>query len=317
MALTKDPDATLDYAFAWADWLEDGETIVDHTVTVESGDVIIDSTSRTVDTVIAWVSGGTLGTNAEITNHILTSEGREDDRTIILLIREVAAVAGCESWPVIGYTPPDEASEETIAAAEEAAQAFLNGATGRRFGTCTYVQRFQVRQPSYARCAVPFHSSNCCAIPLPNRPVQSIIAVKVDGVLVPSNSYTVLGGSRLGRVGGCWPTSEDCVPGRVEVSYTAGIPLRPGSTYYAMAGAAMGELVREYMLAFSGAACKLPSRFQAVTRQGVSNQGLDPKLFLDLKLTGMPLTDNFIRTVNPSGARRPSRVLSIDGPRRN
>ena len=92
MALTKDPDAVLDYVFDWTAWLDTGETIVSHDASVELGDVVIDSTNPSTEMVAVWVSGGTLGTNAEVRCRITTSEGRTDDRTIVLLIREVFAV---------------------------------------------------------------------------------------------------------------------------------------------------------------------------------------------------------------------------------
>jgi hypothetical protein len=101
------------------------------------------------------------------------------------------------------------------------------------------------------------------------------------------------------------------------VTYTAGISLAPGSQYYGMAGAAMGELLREYLSAFTGGACKLPSRFVSIARQGVTTTALDPAMFMNMGLTGLPLTDNFIRTVNPTGLRRKPRVLAIDGPRQH
>lgn len=317
MALTKDPDAVLDYVFDWSAWLADGETILTHQVTVEAGDAVIDSTSQTTDTVVAWLSGGTLGTDVELRCRVTTTEGRIDDRTIVVLIREVFAVDGCEPWPIAGFTPDVGADPEIVAIAEQAAQAFLNGATGRRFGTCTYTQRFQVRETNAGVCLAPLAAGNCCAIRLPNTPIQAILGVKVDGVLLAPSEYAVLGGSRLGRLNGCWPQSGDNVPGRVEVTYTAGIPLRADSTYYGMAAAAMGEIVREYMSGLTGGTCKLPSRFVSVARQGVTTAALDPKMFLDLALTGLPLTDNFIRTVNPGGHRRRPRVISVDGPRRN
>lgn len=318
MALTKDPDAVLDYAFDWSAWLADGETILTYSAAIESGDAVIDSTSQTPNTVIVWLSGGTIDTNVELRCQVTTSEGRTDDRTIVILIREVFAVDGCEPWPIVGYIAPDGTDPEVLAVAEQAAQAFLNGATGRRFGTCTYTQRFQIRETnSSGVCAASLTAGNCCAIGLPNTPIQGILGVKVDGVLIDPHGYTVLGGSRLGRLGSCWPQSADNVPGRVEVTYTAGIPLRPGSTYYGMAASAMGELVREYVTGLTGATCKLPSRFVSVARQGITTQALDPALFLSLSLTGLPLTDNFIRTVNPGGHRRKPRVLAVDGARRN
>lgn len=317
MALTKDPDAVLDYAFDWSSWLLEGETILTHSASIESGDAVIDSTSQTTDTVVVWLSGGTLGTNVELRCRVTTTDGRVDDRTIVILIREVFAVDGCETWPIVGYTPDPAVDEDLVAAALEAAQAFLNGATGRRFGTCTYTQRFQIRETSTVCGPYVEGGSDCCAIRLPNTPIQGILGVKVDGVLLASAEYVTLGGTRLARVGSCWPKSADTVPGRVTVTYTAGIPLRPGSTYYGMAATAMGEVTKEYVDALSGRNCKLPSRFVSVARQGVTTMALDPSMFLKLSLTGLPLTDNFIRTVNPGGHRRRPRVLAVDGPRRN
>lgn len=316
MALTKDPDAVLDYTFDWSAWLADGETILTHLATIESGDAVIDSTSQTGTTVVVWLSGGTLGTNVELRCRVTTTESRTDDRTIVVLIREVFAVDGCEAWPILGYTVPVGLDADILAAAKQAAQAFLNGATGRRFGSCTYTQRFQVRTTTSGVCSAPPQNGNCCSIQLPNTPIQGILGVKVDGVLVAPASYTLLSGSRLAQVSGCWPQSADCEPGRIEVTYVAGIPLRPGAAYYGMAGSAMGEVVNEYVEAMSGRICKLPSRFVSVNRQGISTAALDPSLFLRLGLTGMPLTDNFIRTVNPQGHRRKPRVVSIDGARR-
>ncbi len=327
MALKKDPDAVLDYVFDWSIWLAEGETIVTATVEVVSGDVVVDSVSFTDEAVTAWLSGGTLDTDAELRCRVTTSEDRTDDRTAVVLIRESFATEGCETWPYIGYTPPEDADPEVLAAAIEAAQAFLKGATGGRFGTCVYTQRFQVRQgPNGVTCDLPYTGpynrstapSTCCAIRLPNTPIQRIDRVRVDGVELHPSNYVLLGGTRLARIAGCWPVSMDNVPGRVEVTYTAGISLHPGSTYYGMAAAAMGEVLREYMSAFTGGgACKLPSRFVSVARQGVTTTALDPSMFLDLGLTGLPLTDNFIRTVNPNGLRRRPRVLAVDGPRRN
>ena len=312
MALTKDPDAVLDYTFDWSDWLAEGETILTHEAVIEDGDAVIDSTSQTASIVVVWLSGGTLGTNTHIRCRVTTTDGRIDDRTIVVLIREVFAVDGCEPWPLIGYTPSVGLDLDVLEAATQAAQAFLNGVAGGRFGTCTYTQRFQVRQTTEVCSA----TLPCHGIKLPNTPVQGVLGVQVDGALIAPSSYTLLGGSRLYKTDGCWPQSADNVPGRIVVTYTAGVPLRPGSAYYGMAAGAMAEMVGEYVNALNGQTCKLPSRFVAVARQGVSTQALDPELFLNLGMTGLPLTDNFIRTVNPQGHRRPPRVVSVDGPRR-
>lgn len=86
MKLDKDPDARLDYRFDFVDFLETGETITDQVVvasgcTVESFGTVDNGTA-----VVAWISGGTLGTVVHATCHITTSAGRQNDGTIILNI---------------------------------------------------------------------------------------------------------------------------------------------------------------------------------------------------------------------------------------
>lgn len=82
----KDPDAVLDYVVDFTSWLADGDTITSATVTADG--VTVDSTDTTTTTVTAWVSGGTLGETATLTCQITTADGRTDERTIRLSIRE-------------------------------------------------------------------------------------------------------------------------------------------------------------------------------------------------------------------------------------
>lgn len=82
-----DPDAVLDYAVDWSDWLATGETITTSTWTVPTGieeTTPPPSTDGSVATI--WMTGGTAGTRYALTNHIVTSAGREDDRTIYLKV---------------------------------------------------------------------------------------------------------------------------------------------------------------------------------------------------------------------------------------
>ena len=79
--MTKDPDATLDYVFDWSGWLEAGETISSHTVTVDTG-LTKDSDSESSGVVTAWLSGGTAGDKYNVACEITTSLGRTDERTI-------------------------------------------------------------------------------------------------------------------------------------------------------------------------------------------------------------------------------------------
>lgn len=83
---TKDPDAILDYRIDWSSWLGSSDTISTSTWTVPSG-ITKDSDSKTTTVAVIWLSGGTLGDDYELVNHIVTADGREDDRTITIQIR--------------------------------------------------------------------------------------------------------------------------------------------------------------------------------------------------------------------------------------
>ena len=89
---TKDPQATLDYAFDWATgpngqpgWLADTETITSHTVTAATGLTLVSSAEDT-GVVTAWLSGGTVDELYNVTCHIMTSMGRIDDRSILVRV---------------------------------------------------------------------------------------------------------------------------------------------------------------------------------------------------------------------------------------
>lgn len=86
---TKDPAAVLDYRWDWSAWLAEGETITAATVTASAG-LTVDSSAISGDgsAVTAWISGGTATREYEITNHITTSAGRQDDRTIAIKCME-------------------------------------------------------------------------------------------------------------------------------------------------------------------------------------------------------------------------------------
>lgn len=87
---TKDPDANLDYTLDWAGgmdaWLADGDTITVFTPTATG--VTLTDQSFTDTTTTTWVEGGTVGTTAQILFHVETAQGRVDDRTLYLHIRQ-------------------------------------------------------------------------------------------------------------------------------------------------------------------------------------------------------------------------------------
>jgi hypothetical protein len=82
----KDPDAVLDYTGDWSAWLGD-DTIVSSTWDIPSG-ITLDSDTNDATTVTIWLSGGTAGTKYQLTNHIVTTGGRADDRTIAISVKE-------------------------------------------------------------------------------------------------------------------------------------------------------------------------------------------------------------------------------------
>lgn len=84
----QDPDAVLDYPFDWSTYLA-GDTIQSSTFVADDNDIVIES-DAILDTehTVVWLSGGTKGKRYAITNHVLTTGGREDDWTIYVLVRE-------------------------------------------------------------------------------------------------------------------------------------------------------------------------------------------------------------------------------------
>ena len=84
---TKDPDAVLDYQWDWSAWLAESETISTATVTVPAG-ITLDSNSNTTTQVTAWLSGGTVRTDYTVTCRIVTNQGRTDDRSIEIRVRD-------------------------------------------------------------------------------------------------------------------------------------------------------------------------------------------------------------------------------------
>lgn len=82
----KDPDAVLDYVIDWSAWL-DTDTISTSVWTVPDG-ITKDSDTETATASTIWLSSGTVDTDYDGVNHIVTAAGREDDRTITIQVRE-------------------------------------------------------------------------------------------------------------------------------------------------------------------------------------------------------------------------------------
>lgn len=95
-----DPNADLDYGFDWSatpldgvPWLSEGEQIASSswTVTAETGDaaeVTQHDSTHDATTTTVWISGGVAGSVYRIANHVVSSDGRADDRTHTLRCAE-------------------------------------------------------------------------------------------------------------------------------------------------------------------------------------------------------------------------------------
>lgn len=81
----KDPDATLDWIFDWSQWLGATETISASVMTASPG-IVLDSSSFSVSTATAWVSGGSEGRVYQVSNKITTDQGRIDERSITIRV---------------------------------------------------------------------------------------------------------------------------------------------------------------------------------------------------------------------------------------
>ncbi len=83
----KDPQAKLDYGFDWGsnDWLDSSEAISASSWTVPSG-ITKDAESFSDTLTTIWLTDGTAGTTYLLVNHIITDAGREDDRSVNIVV---------------------------------------------------------------------------------------------------------------------------------------------------------------------------------------------------------------------------------------
>lgn len=87
--IDKDPDAVLDYTFLFSAWVPSGDTIVSQQCVVDSGTVRVrNSFLQEGLAVVAILEGGTTGETAVVRCRVYTAEGRMDDRTIYVKIKQ-------------------------------------------------------------------------------------------------------------------------------------------------------------------------------------------------------------------------------------
>lgn len=84
--IAKDPAAVLDYSMDWSTWLEADETISQSTWSVPTGITSPDETNTTTIATV-WLAGGVVGREYTITNLIVTTSGRQDERSFRVRIQ--------------------------------------------------------------------------------------------------------------------------------------------------------------------------------------------------------------------------------------
>lgn len=85
----KDPSGVIDYHFLWDEWLDPTEPIATAAVSISPADGSLLQTNLVHDgtTVTVRIAGGTVGRTYEVTNHVVTTGGEEQDKTFRLRVR--------------------------------------------------------------------------------------------------------------------------------------------------------------------------------------------------------------------------------------
>jgi hypothetical protein len=87
-SIVKDPDAVLDYALDWTDWLGATDILIDAAWDITNGAAVESSLIHNNKVAVVWISGGDVGTQCALRCRITTVGGRIDDRTVFLKIKE-------------------------------------------------------------------------------------------------------------------------------------------------------------------------------------------------------------------------------------
>ena len=228
----------------------------------------------------------------------------------------------CSPWPIRWTcdTPFEEVEPELADLAVSAAQDILWSMSGRRYGICEVTEWYR---PPCSDCLPPYADTfgpgvelalgrekrDCCKIHLDSQPVREIVSVELLGEIMDPNDYA-LDLNVLRRVGKCWPCGDGCDEPPVVVTYEWGMDVP------ALGELAMGEVACEMLKALQGKDCKLPGNAVSVTRQGVSvDLESVGNLYAQNRL-GLPIADQFLRSVNPGKLMSRSQVFTPDFARR-
>lgn len=236
--------------------------------------------------------------------------------------------AGDLQWPL--YSPcgddgPDcggKVTPDIWTMAKQVAIEWVWALSGRKFGTfsITFRPEWTIPVATSPRHYVlgdcggyPFDAfavdKPLTSAPLPG-PVVSVEQVMVDGSILATSAYEVVGNDLVRVDGGVWPRFQDVTDpttetGTWQVTYTRGVAVPSGGQL------AAGVLACEEAKRLVGdTACQLPNNTSNVTRNGVT-VNLDAKQ-PQMGFTTLRGVDQWVRTVNPSGRTDDPIVWSPD-----
>ena len=145
-------------------------------------------------------------------------------------------------------------------------------------------------------------------------PVHEVTSVQYGKRVLAPEEYTLFNRRFLKLSAGvAWNYSCDNIGVTVDYSYGM-LPPKAGIL-------AASTLANELLLLLGegrtpGAECRIPERVRSISREGISFDMIDPQEFMDDGRTGIWEIDLFIRTANPSRAKKQPRLLSANDPRR-
>lgn len=144
-------------------------------------------------------------------------------------------------------------------------------------------------------------------------PVHEVFSVHYGETELNPSEY-ILFNKRFLKLsnGAVW--NYGCEPRGITVDYSYGM-MPP------MAGVLAATTLANELLILMGegsdmSQCRVPERVRSVSREGISFDMIDPQEFMDDGRTGIWEIDLFIRTANPSRAKKQPRLLSASDPRR-
>lgn len=253
-----------------------------------------------------------------------------------------------EPWPVYWTCDINTYSPELTGYAVSAATRILWSLSGRRFGLTTttlrpcseddrgagaypfalgsWEWRVGYSMPPWDWFRTPYCCGGCvgtCScghlseIRLPS-PVDSVVAVKVDGAVLNPSAYRLDNNRLLVRTDGArWPRGNDLSKGDDQPG-TWSVTARFGESVPDSGRLAMGELACEIAKAGSGVDCRLPAAVTQLVRQGVTISVPDFGQILLHGRTGLYLVDMFLSAENPKSIQQRARVYDVDriSPRR-